>query len=143
LSLFFCGCKGENSKIKSVENVDAATDTIITNTFVPDCSINGKLLLNDDLSLQKFHPNIHSLKLVEFVRESPTVAFCNYSKSEYLLAYQYEGNTQNEFSCFEIGYYDEKIKSYAHSNHKGFATESGLRLGLSLEEVEKITLLSG
>lgn len=133
----FCGCKGDNKQIKSVENVNVVTNTI-TNTFVPDTSVNGKLLLNDDSSLQEFYPNVNTLKLVEFARESPIIAFCNTSKSEYLFAYQYEGNTQYAFSCFEIGYYDEKIKSYAQSNYKGFATESGLHLGLTLKEVENI-----
>lgn len=133
----FCGCKGDNKQIKNVEKVNAVTDTI-ANTFVPDSSINEKFLLNNERSLQEFYPNINTLKLVEFVRENPIIAFCNTSKSEYFFAYQYEGNTQNEFSCFEIGYYNEKIKSYVQSNYKEFATESGLRLGLSLEEVERI-----
>lgn len=55
-----------------------------------------------------------------------------------MFAYQYEGNTQNEFSCFEIGYCDEKTKKYAHSDYNNFLTESDLFLGLTLEEVEKI-----
>jgi hypothetical protein len=133
----FCGCKCDNKQIKNVEKVNAVTDTI-ANTFVPDSSINEKFLLNNERSLQEFYPNINTLKLVEFVRENPIIAFCNTSKSEYLFAYQYEGNIQNEFSCFEIGYYNEKIKSYVQSNYKEFTTENGLRLGLSLEEVERI-----
>lgn len=133
----FCGCKGDNKQHKRLEKMNVITDTI-TNTFIPDSSINGKLRLNDDSSLQEFYPNINTLKLVEFVRESPIIAFCNASKSEYLLVYQYEGNMQNEFSCFEVGYYDEKIQSYARTNYKEFVIESGLRLGLSLEEVESI-----
>lgn len=131
----FCGCKGDNNKSKSVENVGGV---IHTNTFVPDSSINRKLLLNNDRSLQEFYQNVNTLKLIEFVRESPIIAFCNMSKSEYLFAYQYEGNTANEFSCFEVGYFDKKIESYSQSNYKEFATESGLRLGLSLVDVERI-----
>ena len=133
----FCGCKCENKQVKGVENMNVATDTI-KNTFVPDSSVNGKLILGDFRSLEIFYPATTELKLLEFVRESPITAFCNTSKTEYLFVYQYEGNTQNVFSCFEIGYYDEKIKGCTQSNYKGFETESSLRLGLTLEEVERI-----
>lgn len=129
-----CGCQGEK-QIKGVENGVADR---IKSVFVPDISVNEKLLLNDYGSLQKFYPKVNSLKLIEFIRETPIIIFCNVSKNEYLYAYQYEGNLKNEFSCFEIGYCDEEIKNYAHCDYKSFVTESGLQLGLTLEEVEKI-----
>lgn len=133
----FCGCQSESKQAESVKNVNEVTDTI-RNTFMPDSSVNGRLILDDYHSLEKFYPATTELKLIEFVRESPIVAFCNASKNECLFAYQYEGHTQNAFSCFEIGYYDKKVKEYTQSNYKDFKTESGLRLGLTLKELESI-----
>ncbi len=133
----FCGCKGENKQVKGVENMNVVTNSI-KNTFVLDSSVNSKLILDDYRSLGKFYSANSELKLIESLMECPIVAFCNTSKSEYLFAYQYEGNTQYAFSCFEIGYYDEIINDYTQTNYKDFGTESGLRLGLTLEEVESI-----
>lgn len=123
---------------KESNNRNKEKGIISNNIFIPDVSINGKLLLNSPKSLLDFYEESGRLELINFVRESPIMAFSNSSKSEYLFAYQYEGNIENEFSCFEIGYYDENINFYTQMNYKGFQTESGLKLGLTLTEVEKI-----
>jgi hypothetical protein len=136
--LFFLGCQGENKHTESVENTNVVENTS-KSLFIPDTTVNGKLVLDNYHSLEQFYHSSKELKLIEFIRESPVVAFCNASRKEYLLAYQYEGSTQNAFNCFEVGYYDEKIKEYTLLNDSnGFTTESGLRLGLTLKEVERI-----
>ena len=136
--LFLVGCQSESKQTNSFENKSITTNTNKI-VFVPDTVVNGKLILDDYLSLENFYPTITELKLTEFVRESPVVVFCNASKTEYLLAYQYEGNTKNSFSCFEIVGNDEKIKDCILLNsYSEFKTESELRLGLTLKEVESI-----
>lgn len=129
------GCN--NKQITSNEKANKE-GSIAENMFVPDSSINGRLFLHNDLSLSVFYPNKNSLKFIEFIRESPIVAFCNTSKSEYLYAYQYEGNMKNEFSFFEIGYNDNNNESYTLTEYSRFETESGLRLGMTLKDVEAI-----
>lgn len=138
--LFLAGCQSASKQTDNGENKSITTDTNTNKVlFVPDTVVNDKLILDNYHSLEIFYSDTTELKLIEFVRESPVIAFCNASKTEYLLAYQYEGNTKNSFSCFEIGSYDEKIKDYTLlNNYSEFKTESGLRLDLKLEEIEKI-----
>lgn len=108
-------------------------------SVVPDTTINNKLFLENYKSLSNFYLSDKSLSLVERLRESPVVIFGNKSKKEYLLAYQYEGNMENAYSCFEIGYFENDkniiIAKYNQTDETNFETESGLRLGLSLEDV--------
>jgi hypothetical protein len=115
-----------------------------TVNIVPDTTINNKFFLKDYKSLSNFYSTNDPLLLVEEIRESPVIIFGNKSNKEYLLAYQYEGDTENAYSCFEIGYFeDDKMLSLERSNQTeetNFQTESGLRLGLSLDE---ITLIKG
>jgi hypothetical protein len=111
-------------------------------SIIPDTTINNKIILENYRSLSTFYMTKRPLSIVEGLRENPVIIFRNESDREYLLAYQYEGNTENAFSCFEIGYVeDDEIISLEKSNQTQetyFQTESGLRLGLSLEEVTQI-----
>lgn len=111
----------------------------LESTIVPDTSINRKLYLENQKSLEIFYSLSKPIQLVERIRECPVAIFCNNSKKEYLLAYQYEGNSHNSFSCFEVGYFaDDKTISVEKSfvtNETKFQTESGLHLGISFEEV--------
>ncbi|WP_430613530.1 hypothetical protein [Flavobacterium sp. JP2137] len=110
--------------------------------FVPDTTINKKLFLENSSSLVGIYSGSKPLKLIERLRESPINIFVNKSNKEYLLAYQYEGNTNYTYSCIEIGYLedDKVIKSndLTQTEETYFKTESGLSLGLSLEEVVNI-----
>lgn len=108
----------------------------------PDTTINRKLVLEDYTSAEIFYSKIQTTDLVENLRSSPVMIFSNAGNNQYLLAYQYEGNTRNTFSSFEIGYvkYLEPNvhRKMSHLDEKSFETESGLSLGLSVEDVIKV-----
>lgn len=110
--------------------------------FSPEISINKILKLEDYLSFEKFYPNYKNLKVVYGMRETPAILFSNISEKEYLITYQYEGDTKNNFSLFEIGYLkdDIKLKNYTvnKTTYDNFNTESGLKLGMTLEEITSI-----
>ncbi|MGS2764688.1 hypothetical protein [Sinomicrobium sp. M5D2P9] len=109
--------------------------------IVPDTTINQKLFLENENSLSDFYHSPRSLALIERIRESPVIIFGNKNNSEYLLAYQYEGNTENAFSCFEIGYFNDQITLREKTNpteSSDFKTESGIGLGISMEDVIQI-----
>lgn len=126
---------------KSTRIQQKMTQKALPNT-APDTTINSKLYLENYESAEQFYGKNKSFELVERTRESPVAIFLNKSGKEYLLAYQYEGSIEKTFSCFEIGYVkDEKNLAKAKSmqtNEVGFETESGLSLGMSLENLKKI-----
>lgn len=163
MSIFFAlliGCKFNNRKTNVLDKKNEQvvleslkTDTLLNeekniiseikkNNISPDTTINKKLFLENNMSLSNFYSREKPLVLVERLRESSVIIFGNKSNKEYLLAYQYEGNTENTYSCFEIGYFeDDKKISFENSNQSdeiNFQTESGLCLGLSLEEITRI-----
>jgi hypothetical protein len=107
----------------------------------PDTTINRRLFLEDYTSEELFYPKLQTDDVVEKLRGSPVVVFSNLANDQYMLAYQYEGNTKNAFSSFEIGYMKDLEplvqKKANRLSEKDFKTESGLSLGLSLEDVVK------
>lgn len=113
-----------------------------TNQVVPDTTVNKKLLLSNDTSLQKFYTGNENIIAINEIRESPVIIFINKSKDEYLIAYQYEGSTKYAFECFEIGYFNDeknlsKVKTYTISE-ENFGTETGIKLGMTSEELQSI-----
>lgn len=110
--------------------------------FSPEISINKILKLEDYLSFERFYPQYNTLKVEYRMRETPAILFSNNSEKEYLITYQYEGDTKNNFSLFEIGYLkdDTKLKNYVVNKTKydNFKTESGLKLGMTLEEITNL-----
>lgn len=131
---------------EDVATIEKSSEAVVSDSFQkatefkPDTLINGILTLHSKNSSERFYPKITSEQLVHFVRESPVYIFSNQDDDEYLLAFQYEGGTENEFSCFEIGYTNdlEKRDEKISTDHKRFELESGLKLGLSTEELIKI-----
>lgn len=130
--------KAETEEKHDVLNIINSGQKIID--FQPDTLVQGFVALNNSRSLDKVNLEITPKKLVEFVRESPVFIFSNKSNKEYLIAYQYEGAIENEFSCFEIGYMSDFVKNdnIIHSSFENFILESGLQLGISFEELRKI-----
>ncbi len=108
--------------------------------FNPDTLINNALALQNRISSERFFPGITSKQLMYLGGESPAIIFSSMNDKEYLIAFQYEGGTENEFSCFEIGYSNliEENNHKFSTNYKSFELESGLKLGLSVEELIKI-----
>ena len=104
-------------------------------SFVPDTTINKKLRLLDYLSLENFYHG--KITLINTIRQTPVVSFCTKDKKQYLLAYQYEGDTKNAFSVFEVGHISSANRADICNltNEKSFSTESGLTLGISLNEL--------
>jgi hypothetical protein len=150
-SLLSCKQKIESTNINqstidtpTIKTIDSLRDTAtgIQNSFpkfnYPDSSINSKIFLENDIS--DLIPM--ETKLVERIRESAVYILCNKSQKEYLLLYQYEGDTKNAFACFEIGYLKDEKTLYSHNyqplNEEYFLTESGLKLGLSIDSLIKI-----
>jgi hypothetical protein len=137
--LLLLSCTGnelDNNPIVQSEEEKAAVDSNITmDVFIPDSTVNNRLKLAAPSSLKTFF--IGSVELVDFLRESPVAVFCNKDKSEYLLAYQYEGTVRDGFSCFEIGYMNDTIlrQKFANVDSNIFSTESEIKLGLSVKSL--------
>ncbi|MDR1706667.1 hypothetical protein [Dysgonomonas sp.] len=89
--------------------------------YLPDTTINGIFKLENYLSIKEFSIN-NKFEYIEKIRESPVVIFFNDNSEEYLLAYQYEGDTEYAFGCFEIGYNkDNTLSKYPHIRTKDIA----------------------
>jgi hypothetical protein len=71
--------------------------------FIPDSTINRVLKLENYKSLEKFAVISREIKFVHGLRETAVAVFLNRDRSEYLLAYHYEGDSKNTYACFEIG----------------------------------------
>lgn len=136
LLLLSCG-NGQVAKNKPVNTTLEAN-----NILIPDTTINGKFILENYKSIENYFTTNSNFKLIEHLRSSPVAAFSNVGTNEYLLAYQYEGNTKNSFSCFEIGrFIDLKVinrTSIVDIKVKNFVTENSLQLGQSIEDVKRI-----
>lgn len=127
---YFLSCNNMPSRNKANEIVKQNNQTIL-----PDSTINGKLYLEDYTTLANFYFK-NNLDLIEGVRSSPVILFANINDSEYLLAYQYEGDTKNSFGCFEIGYIKDFPKFIPYKvKTLHFQTESGVHLGMFLNEL--------
>lgn len=112
------------------------------NKTVPDTIINNKLFLENYESLPKFYSDYKNIQSIDRIRQSPVVIFNNKSKTQYLLAYHYEGASKNSFSCLEIGYLvdDNKVNNklaYTIDDDE-FKTESDIGLGISFDKLIKI-----
>ena len=84
------------SPIKDTELVISNTRDEDVEDVLPDTTINQKLLLENARSLKRFYEKVADVDLFERVRSSPVAIFTNTDNDEYLLAYQYEGNTQRQ-----------------------------------------------
>lgn len=128
-------CHQSEKKIKE----EIQYKTTITEEFSnPDFKIN-QLELREKNSLINFYSQ--NIIVLNNLRYSPVVAFTNNEKKEYLLAYQYEGDIKNSFSCFEIGFLkdDSRLEKDASvTKYDDFKTESGLKLEMTLEEITNL-----
>lgn len=162
LTLLAFGCKDKNdSHSNVVKHVKPNINTIVVSKpdstysvnkkikvegelkeVSPDSTINKLLFLENSESLKRFFSKDKTISTIEKLRESPIAIFSNSDKSQYLLAYHYEGNPKDQFSCFEIGYFEDDKKLIQNSNYnvdyKTFETESKLGLGISLEKLIEI-----
>ncbi len=132
--LFFLlfSCQESNKKVqKRLENKVNLNEKFSK----PDFKINLLELRNEN-TLAKFYSS--NIKLQDRLRYSPVVVFENKDKTKYLITYHYDGDVKYAFSCFEIGYLkdDHKLKNgIVTTNYENFTTESGVKLGMSLQEI--------
>lgn len=111
--------------------------------FQPDTTINGKLVLENPQSVKAFLPDSQAPEICENrMRPYPFSLFVNKTGTAYLFAYCYEGSLRNEDSAFEIGYVTdiaplEGMKHYTVPDSL-FTTETGIKLGMDVEELIKI-----
>lgn len=118
----------------NTDNVTSKSELIIK----PDTTINKKLFLENYSSLDQFYFAAGNLELIESLRESPVVIFTDRLNHQYLLAYQYEGDTKNAFACFEIGFFNKENFAdyrYYQTNESKFTTESGIELNLPIDSL--------
>jgi len=137
LLLFFVLFSCQQSEKKIQEKIE--NETVITEKFSkPDFKIN-QLELREENSLTNFYSQ--NIRLLDRLRYSPVTVFTDKEKKEYLIAYQYEGDVKNSFSCFEVGYLKDDPtleKDVAKTKYDNFKTESGLKLGVTLEEITNL-----
>ncbi|MBW8523545.1 hypothetical protein K0U91_12270 [Chryseobacterium chendengshani] len=137
LLLFFVLFSCQQSEKKVQEKKE--NETVITEKFSkPDFKIN-QLELREENSLTDFYSQ--NIRLLDNLRYSPVTIFTDKEKKEYLIAYQYEGDVKNSFSCFELGYLkdDPKLeRDFGKTKYDNFKTESGLKLGMTSEEITNL-----
>ncbi len=114
--------------------------------FIPDSTVNSILALRSPKTIEKFSSRVlDSLPVNEFAssflyEEQPFVLFINSNRTEFLMAIIHEGTYKLYFSEFKIGYlcYDSLINSdikYIQTPYTSFYTESGLKLGIKIDNV--------
>jgi hypothetical protein len=116
--------------------------------FIPDTTINSKLILRNIGSAKMFYANIDSSIIIDdennfFKIKQPFILFLNDSKTQYLAAIIHEGTWRNYFSEFEIGEITDTTLSginfpYIITKYKDFKTESGISLGITLDSLKQI-----
>ena len=105
-------------------------------SIIPDSTINNQIIIMNDLSVLKTFGYIWNLVL----RDPHRIYFVNKSGTEYLKMTFHSGNSENQFSEFEIGDISliPENEPINKSNFEGFYTESGIRLGITKNELIKI-----
>lgn len=145
-------CKEDKKHFENLKKISGKqsvnTDKTVINSIkevskiIPDTTINGKLFLSNDKSLCKFYIHCKSIATIDKIRESPVVVFTNKSKTEYLIAHQYEGSIKNAFDCFEITYVKNEQELSNTNNYNvlenNFRTETDIKLGITFEELKSI-----
>ena len=111
--------------------------------FIPDTTVNSRIILENDNSVLKNFGDISHLVRPDtgkIMIRFPVVYYKNKSGTQFLRMELHPGNCSNQFSKFTIGYikYIPEKEPLNQSNFINFYTESGIKLGMSLEEVQKI-----
>lgn len=107
----------------------------IINDFIPELRVNQFELRNPNTLINL---GSQSVLLQENLRYSPVLALADQDRTQYLLAYHYEGDLKNYFSCFEIGYISDESNLREKVNKietREFKTESGLKLGMTVDQI--------
>lgn len=119
-----CGC----------HNLSIVTEKVPVNSI--DTSINKTIFLRDAYSVIKNFGNIES-KVNQWDTVAPDIYVTNNSKTEYLKMTKWYGDGANVFSFFEVGIITILPNSISilSSNLLNFKTESGIKLGITKENL--------
>jgi len=112
--------------------------------FFPDSTINGVLFLSNPQSSRIFYKDISKIHLQDEISSyNPFgysfVAFVNKDTSQYLIAFEFDGDVINSFSAFEIGYVTDSflknVNAYYVTDYDVFKTESEICLNMSSSQL--------
>jgi hypothetical protein len=101
--------------------------------FVPDISVNN-IMLEDEKSVTESLGDIY--ERLDFQEDFPFYILTNIDGRQYFKLVYLSGNIFGRMSQFEVGYTNTYIGN--NSNYEYFETESGIKLGISLETLCKI-----
>lgn len=95
---------------------------MVQEQFRPDSTVNGIFVLSDSRSAVDFHAGISQKPLQDGVSPyNPSgysfAAFVNKDRSQYLLAFKYDGDAVNSYSAFEIGRVTADFLAYVSEYH--------------------------
>lgn len=128
-----CGSSGYNIDKKN---------TINKLFFVPDTTINNRLVLRNPFSVENFYKDTFDLFPESKENQFPVVYFCNKDTTEYLAIYHYYGDLKNQFSLFEVGYCSKLKKNvnveFVRTSNESFVTESNISLKRNRGEIINI-----
>lgn len=135
--LLFTFCT--NSPKTAPEKETESSSTEKKAEFIPDTTINDKFTLRTPGLLEELKL-VMMTKLIEKIRQSPVAIISNEDQTEYLLLHQFEGDTEDTYSIFEISKEETALKKAIQyrSGEKNFQSESGIKLGLSMADIIKI-----
>lgn len=128
---------GTNRPIKNTSSISHRRVSQKNERIKVDSTINKRLELRRNKSIETFYPNYHNLKYND-VKGHPFAFFTNKNETQYLMAYKFEGDVLNVFSSFEIGFLkDHTLDNVNRLNtrHNRFESESGIRLNMTLKEL--------
>lgn len=103
-----------------------------------DTTINSQLILRDNKSIEKSIGDV--MQKLDTIKDLPDVYFVNTLGTESLRLIFYPGDTKNTISSFEVLSvdYTDKVQKLWPTSFASFTTESGIKLGMTKEEIVKI-----
>jgi hypothetical protein len=108
-------------------------DKCLSQTFIPDTTINALLKLEDFESIEKYLGDI--MAKTDSEAPLPDIYFTNKFSTQYLRLIFFPGGTRNSFARFEIGIKPISKKYVVLKKYVSFKTESNIRIGSSLSSV--------
>src|SRR5574344_378960 len=113
------------------------------NRFIPDSTINNTLILSNSESSKLFFKDIADVHLQEDISPYNPLGysfsvFINKDSSQYLSAFEFDGDVKNAYSAFEIGDvsvdFFKEVRNFYSTDYIDFKTESGVSLGMQYND---------
>jgi hypothetical protein len=103
--------------------------------FIPDSTVNGRIFLFDEDSVEKNLGDLMSK--VDANAALPDIYFSNRNSTQYLRLIFFPGSTANSFSRFEISNQRPKHKIYRLKGFANFMPESKIKIGTQEKDIIK------